>query len=191
MQNIETPTKSPETKNQSGKNRVQTDKTDLNQMDLEDCIKKQTSDPGLATTLKRFAQSIEYDEEINKKAKPTEEAEIIYLPQEILEHRAAPNFCLRSALFSVVKKGHRRMFDNQLIASQPGYEVRYSGKQLDQFDLDVWLAVKHLCLKWPLGSEVYFSASEVFSFIGSKYGGKSRERGLKSNGAEMYAKEFQ
>jgi len=170
MQINETPNDCPETKNRSDENRVQ---MDLNQVDLEDYIKKQTSDPGLAAALKSFTNKIATSKQDENKL--TEEAKIIYLPQEVLEHRAMPNFCLRSALFGVVMKGARKQLHNQVIAAQKGYFIQYTGESLDQFDCDVWLAVKHLCSKWPLGSEVHFSASEVFSLIGSKDGGKSGE----------------
>jgi len=169
MQNIETPTKSPETKNEIQKDPRQ---TDLNQVDLEDYIKKQTSDPGLAAALKSFTDKIATSKQDENK--PIEEAKIIYLPQEVLEHRAMPNFCLRSALFGVVMKGARKQLHNQVIAAQKGYFIQYTGESLDQFDCDVWLAVKYLCLTHPLGQRVCFSAPEIAILIGIKDGSQTR-----------------
>ena len=171
MQNIETPTKSPETKNEIQKDPRQ---TDLNQVDLEDYIKKQTSDPGLAAALKSFTDKIEKATTKQGENKPIEEAKIIYLPKEALGHCAMPNFCLRSALFGVVMKGARKQLHNQAIAAQRDYFVQYTGESLDQFDCDVWLAVKYLCLKYPLGQRVCFSAPEIAILIGIKDGSQTR-----------------
>ena len=67
------------------------------------------------------------------------------------------------------------MLDNKVIAAQKGYCIRYSGKSLDQFDCDVWLAVKHLCLQYPLGERVCFSAPEIAAVMKVKDGSATRK----------------
>ena len=111
----------------------------------------------------------------SKAPKISQKAPIIKLPMEVKEHRAAPNICLRSALFGVVKKGRRRSLEDEVIASQDGYQVAYSGERLDQIDLNVWLAVKHLCSPYPLGTEVCFSAPTLFALLGKSDGQANRE----------------
>ena len=105
-------------------------------------------------------------------------APVVKLPVEVQEHRTAPNICLRSALFGVVKLGQRKYWpvsNPASIAAQAGYRVLYSGEQLNQSDLDVWLAVKFLCMPHPLGAEVRFTAPELFQILGWQDGKRSRE----------------
>jgi len=52
---------------------------------------------------------------------------------------AAPNSIIRSALFGMVEKGNRRYQKRAVIACWKGTQIRYTGEQLDQSDLDVWM----------------------------------------------------
>lgn len=108
-------------------------------------------------------------------ADPVPTAKILKLPVESPDRRTTPNVCLRSALFGVVGRGRRRWLIDVEIAAQDGYRVLYSGERLDQSDLDVWLAVKHLCARVPLGAEVEFSAPELFRLLGKSDGQANRE----------------
>jgi len=107
-------------------------------------------------------------------------AKVVKLPVETDERRVAPNICLRSALFGVVKRGQRQWLRDVVIAAQDGYRVIFSGEQLDQTDMDVWLAIKHICSAYPLGTEVVFSAPEVFRILGKLDGQGSREMLIRS-----------
>jgi hypothetical protein len=103
---------------------------------------------------------------------------VVKLPVETKEQRAAPNVCLRSALFSVVKPGRRKYWPiNNLISifAQDSYKVLYGGEQLNQSDLDIWLAIKFLCMPYPLGTEVRFTAPDLFRVLGWQDGKRSRE----------------
>jgi hypothetical protein len=106
---------------------------------------------------------------------PAPSAKILKLPVEPPDRRTTPNVCLRSALFGVVGRGRRRWLIEVEIAAQDGYRVLYTGERLDQSDLDVWLAVKHLCSRFPLGAEVAFSAPELFRLLGKADGQANRE----------------
>jgi hypothetical protein len=61
-------------------------------------------------------------------------------------YRAIPNCVVKSALFGVVKKGARKYCKELEIASWRGNRLIYSGQQLDQNDLDVWLEVVNMSL---------------------------------------------
>lgn len=102
-------------------------------------------------------------------------AKVVKLPIEAEEHRVAPNICLRSALFGVVGRGRRRWLIDAVIAAQDGYRVIHTGERLDQSDLDVWLAVKYLCAPHPLGTEVRFTAPQIFKLLRRADGKQSRE----------------
>lgn len=125
---------------------------------------------------KTFESIMQVLERLSKESKfrasqPVQEpvkAEILHLPVEYQHQRAAPNICLRSALFSVVKRGRRKYVKNHPITAQNGYEITFTGDQLDQSDQNVWLAVKHLCFQYPLGVEVAFHATEIFHLLQQK-----------------------
>lgn len=73
---------------------------------------------------------------------------------------ALPNALLRSATFAAIGKGRRIMLSRALVESQTGIDVLYDGEQLDQSDLDVWIAQLQLLRGQPLnqGLETSFYA---------------------------------
>ena len=52
--------------------------------------------------------------------------------------RGIPNPFLRGALFAAVQGKNRAVFQRELLACQKGLQIRFTGIQLDQSDLDVW-----------------------------------------------------
>ena len=97
------------------------------------------------------------------------------------EVRAAPDVCLRSALFGVVRPGRRRWLKDEALTAIGGYEVRWSGEQLDQGDLDIWLQLLHLLRDQPIDGRVYFSLRAVLRALGRNTGKSDRDwliRGL-------------
>jgi hypothetical protein len=62
-----------------------------------------------------------------------------------------PKSVLRSALFSAVTRQDRRFLDHELISAVDGIEIRFTGKQLNQEDLEVCAEVFHLGRTHPLG----------------------------------------
>ncbi|EDX0932702.1 hypothetical protein GTE61_004744 [Salmonella enterica subsp. enterica] len=102
-----------------------------------------------------------------------------WLPTSKTNHIPAPNVILRSALFGVVKKGDRQYEKGVLKATFNGYTVKYTGEQLDQSDLDVWLECLQRCQNTPLGHTVRFSAHDFLISI-SRDTGKAQHEWLKS-----------
>jgi hypothetical protein len=70
--------------------------------------------------------------------------QIPLLPDWPEKNRGAPNLCLRSALFGVIKRGRRQAVKGELIASLKGICIRYTGWRLDQGDFDVFTQALHL-----------------------------------------------
>lgn len=105
------------------------------------------------------------------------------LPDElpaVSEHkRAIPNAILRSSLFGVVGKGHRKYERSALKATVQGLTVKFTGEQLDQSDLDVYLECVRRCAKQPLGELVRFSIYDFLKSIG-RHTGKSDHEWVKS-----------
>lgn len=98
------------------------------------------------------------------------ESEEKYLPASKSNHAPLPNAVLRSALFSVVGKGNRKFEKKVQKASFNGYTVKYTGEQLDQADLDVWLECLSRCQETALGYTVRFSSYEFLKSIGRDTG---------------------
>jgi hypothetical protein len=98
-------------------------------------------------------------------------SECIETLPSVSEHkRAVPNAILRSSLFGVVGKGHRKYERNVLKATVQGLTVKFTGEQLDQADLDVYLECVRRCTKKSLGELVRFTAYDFLKSIGRKTG---------------------
>lgn len=91
------------------------------------------------------------------------------------QKRAVPNAILRSSLFGVVGKGHREYKENELKASVQGLTVKFTGKQLDQADLDVYLECIRRCFNYALGGGVRFSIYYFLKSIGRNTGKSDHE----------------
>jgi len=109
----------------------------------------------------------------NKKEQEIIQNNVVQLPLWPEETRALPNVVARSALFGVVRRGKRRYIKREPIASISGVEITYTGEQLDQGDLDVWLAMLHITRSQELGKEYRFSAYAILKLLGKTYSGKS------------------
>lgn len=97
------------------------------------------------------------------------------LPAVSEQKRAVPNAILRSSLFGVVGKGNRKYEENVLKATVQGLTVKFTGKQLDQADLDVYLECVRRCARYPLGELVRFSIYDFLKSIGRSTGKSDHE----------------
>ena len=68
--------------------------------------------------------------------------------------RAMPNHIARSSLFAPVARGRRRLHDGTVLESRADAEIRYSGRQLDEAQADVWMPVSYTHLTLPTNREV-------------------------------------
>jgi hypothetical protein len=91
---------------------------------------------------------------------------------------------LRGALFAAVQGKNRAVFQRELLACQKGLQIRFTGIQLDQSDLDVWEQALHLARHHPLGSRCEFSAYGFLKALGRKTG-KSEHEWLKNAFARL------
>ncbi|MDD2742241.1 MAG: plasmid replication initiator TrfA [Rhodocyclaceae bacterium] len=106
------------------------------------------------------------------------------LPQWPDAVRGVPNGFLRSALFAALGRGVRRYMERELIAALEGVEIRYTGPQLDQGELDVWSTVLHLARKVPDfpvaakffgGLTIKVTAYELLKMLGKTDAGDNRK----------------
>jgi TrfA protein len=114
----------------------------------------------LNAALQRLGQAIDERDKAAgpKQPEPKPPAKIYQLPLWPEVSPGAPNAVLRSALFPAIQSKDRRMLDNELIASIKGQEIRFTGKQLNQEDLEVWLEVLDIAKNHPLGNLCHSSA---------------------------------
>lgn len=105
--------------------------------------------------------------------------------------RGVPNGVLRSALFGAIKKGARRYMQGEQVAAPDGIEIRYTGQQLDQGDLDVWESVLHIARLQEMGEQCRFTAYAMLKLLGKTDAGSNRETlhkrlmRLKANAVEV------
>ena len=95
---------------------------------------------------------------------------IIQLPLWPEPTRGVPNDVLRSALFAAIQGKGRALLNQRLIAAYDGNQIRYTGGQLDQSDLDVWEQVLHLARQHPLGTVCQFKGGAFLKAIGRSTG---------------------
>lgn len=60
------------------------------------------------------------------------------------ENSAIPKQMVRGSLFAPISRGRRKLIQDKLVGEFTGGEIRYSGAQLDQNDLDVLLQLNEL-----------------------------------------------
>ena len=102
-------------------------------------------------------------------------ATVIQLPLWPAAKRGAPNTVLRGALFAAIQgKGRQYMLRKELIATQDGITIRYTGEQLDQSDLDVWEQALHLARTQSLGTECRFTEKGFLQALGRQPGKSGR-----------------
>ena len=106
---------------------------------------------------------------------PRGPAQVIQLPLWPEPKRGAINAVLRSALFAAVQGKGRVALDRELVAAQQGIEIRFTGWQLNQSDLDVWEQVLHLARTQALGTRCYFTAHGFLKALGRSTGKRDHE----------------
>ena len=104
------------------------------------------------------------------------ESGFIQLPLWREEKRGAPNSFLRSALFAAIQSKDRADMKRAKLFSQQGITIIYSGQQLNQEDMTVWLSLVDLAKEHPLGTECNFTAHSILKYMGAGVGGKDHER---------------
>ncbi len=101
------------------------------------------------------------------------------LPKGAHKRHIAPNMCLQSALFGMVRRGRRRYLEKRRIVSFSGVTVYFTGGELDQGDFDVFLHAVHLAARQsgenPRDGLVKFSVRGYLKALGKKPGKSGQE----------------
>ena len=132
---------------------------------------------GAAKTLQELhKRTLQIIEEGLKKEEERLTNGVIYLPTWREDRRASPNSFLRSALFAAIQGKDRRYLNEVEMFSQQGISLTYTGQQLNQEDLTVWLALVNLIKKDPLGTECKFTAHEILKYMDLGTGSNAYKR---------------
>lgn len=128
------------------------------------------------STILEHQNYLKYFGNLGKNAPPQpNKAEVIHLPVWQEQQRGVPNAALRSALFAAIQGKSRKAMQREIVASQHGITIRFTGIQLDQSDLDVWERLLHLARLHPLGTRCEFTAYALLRALGRNTGKSDRE----------------
>ena len=105
-----------------------------------------------------------------------EATNVVQLPVWHEPKRGTPNSFIRSALFAAIQSKDRVFMKEQVLASQAGITVKFTGEQLNQEDLTVWDALVHLARQHPLGHECEFTAYGILKAMGLPTGGAQHKK---------------
>ena len=105
-----------------------------------------------------------------------EKTAVVQLPLWPEPKRGAPNSFIRSALFAAIQGKDRQYLKEEVLASQDGITVKYTGEQLNQSDLDVWETIVHLAREQPLGTFCSFTAHGLLKALGLPTGNSQHKQ---------------
>jgi hypothetical protein len=86
------------------------------------------------------------------------------------------NVIARSALFAAIKSKDRRQMKKEIVASQDGVEISFSGEQLNQDDHDNFMQLVKLASARPLGQAVVVPANAILRALGRSTGKTQHEQ---------------
>lgn len=102
------------------------------------------------------------------------------LPMWDDENRGVPNPFIRSGLFSVKNTENREFMSKMPIASLSNYQVTYTGQDLQQDDLSVWMSLINLARDQPMSDQVLFSGYSLVKDLGWRMHSESYKRAQQS-----------
>jgi hypothetical protein len=88
------------------------------------------------------------------------------LPLWTDENRGIPNPFVRSGLFTVGNSEKREYVVDMVIASLSNYEIKFTGAELHQEDLSVWMSLINLAREKPMSEAIYFTGYQIIKDLG-------------------------
>jgi hypothetical protein len=167
---------------------------------IVDCMSKpELLDPDLSNALHRYKEGVEA-RAAKDAAEPRPPAKIVQFPLPFpAETPPVCNVIARSALFAAIKSKDRRQMKKEIVASQDGVEISFSGEQLNQDDHDNFMQLVKLASARPLGHAVIVPANAILRALGRSTGKTQHEQlradmqrlvsgtvAIKTNGLEYF-----
>ena len=131
------------------------------------------TDPSMRERLSSIRQGIQ--ERQKRQTQKPKSAEIVQLPLWPEPARGVPNSALRGALFAAIQGKDRQYMTGEVLAITKDIQIRFTGMQLDQSDLDVWEQALHLARMHPLGTRCEFTAHAFLKALGRRTGRSDHE----------------
>src|SRR5271170_770451 len=136
--------------------------------------------PELAGTIRRMQQAVEA-RAAKEAAAPRPPAKIVQFPLPFPDDTPPfSNVIARSALFAAIKSKDRRKMHKEVVASQEGIEISFTGEQLNQDDHDNFMQLVKLASGRPLGQTVIVPANAILRTLGRSTG-KSQHDQLRAD----------
>ena len=140
----------------------------------------ESTDPEAAGMIRRLQQAFEARAK-KEAAAPRPPAKVVQFPLPFPEDSPpVSNVIARSALFAAVKSKDRRTMKDEVVASQAGIEISFSGEQLNQDDHDNFMQLVKLASGRPLGETVVVPANAILRTLGRSTG-KSQHDQLRAD----------
>jgi hypothetical protein len=96
------------------------------------------------------------------------------------ENRGVPNPLIRGGLFGVGTSAKREFLPNMPISSLSNYEITYTGQDLQQDDLSVWMSLINLARQTALSDKVRFTGYQLIRDLGWRMHSESYRRAQES-----------
>ncbi len=90
---------------------------------------------------------------------------VVKLPFWAEVKRGTPNSFIRSALFSAIQSKDRTFVKDEIVFSQQGIKITFTGEQLNQEDLALWETLVHIYKEQPLGNTIEFTAYRILKLL--------------------------
>lgn len=101
---------------------------------------------------------------------------VIQFPSPLIQlsesRRGVPNSFIRSALFAAIQSKDRVFMKEKTLFSQKEITVKFTGEQLNQEDLTVWMTLVDLAKEHPLGNLCTFTAYQILKALSFPKGGE-------------------
>ena len=144
--------------------------------------KAEPEDPDIFNSLQRLQQHVEA-RTAKEEAAARPVGKVVQFPLPFPEDSPpVSNVIARSALFAAIKSKDRRKMHKEIVASQDGVEISFTGEQLNQDDHDNFMQLVKLASGQPLGQTVIVPANAILRTLGRNTG-KSQHEQLR---ADMY-----
>lgn len=92
------------------------------------------------------------------------------------ENRGVPNPFIRSGLFTVRTGAKREFIEGMEIASLSNYSLKYTGAELQQDDLSVWMSLINLVRNQPMSEAIYFTGYQLVKDLSWRMHSESYKR---------------
>ncbi len=96
------------------------------------------------------------------------------------ENRGVPNPFIRSGLFSVKNTENRLFMQKMPVASLSNYQITYTGQELQQDDLSVWMSLINFFRNQSMSDSVLFTGYSLIKDIGWRMHSESYKRAKES-----------